>query len=571
MSVRVASRRHIPRGCRTEHVPGLTDKSKSLYEAYTLFIPPDWRRKKERDGRKSSRHHHDSQQPYSVEDHQKSVKWPYHIQPSMSSQCKTSCPPAPSQWQRHHAFQTKRYVLALTTEEDASMVYPFSEEEYTQHIENGYQKSMITGTAFVDLSAAYDTVNHILLIQKLFNTTQASAIWRIIQNLRSNRKLYVELDNERSRWRLRNSFQHIHQWSASPWGNKELHTRRRPMHHSPVPYLRTSRVLILTIRNSPRFIYGTEKQRSLKVSWNGVDLENTTHSKYLGVTLDRTLGYKHHIQNTKMKVASRNNLLKKLANSKLGTNASTIRTIALANAMCYSISEYATPVWASSTYADILDPELNKAYQAITGCPKGSKDNNLQAVELSGHQTCTLFSFHPFKPLLDGFPNQFAAAKLTHYSTMSHRPSDSLYYITLHTLLTTQTQHRAGSNRDIGKDEITRWPQRIYLEEAESFTSDQVTSAIKSCRNSRACSTDSLSIVHLKNLGPPDTEHLTSLYNDSLKYLRVPSIWKTSLVIPIPKPGKNSSQGTSYRPMSLLCPAAKGAHLTLYQRISLTS
>ena len=37
----------------------------------------------------------------------------------------------------------------------------------TQHIEDGYQESMIIGTAFVDLSAAYDTVNHILLIQTL--------------------------------------------------------------------------------------------------------------------------------------------------------------------------------------------------------------------------------------------------------------------------------------------------------------------------------------------------------------------------------------------------------------------
>ena len=38
------------------------------------------------------------------------------------------------------------------------------------------------------------------------------------------------------------------------------------------------------------------------------------HPKYLCVTLDRTLGYKHHtiIHNTKMKVATRNNLLSKL-------------------------------------------------------------------------------------------------------------------------------------------------------------------------------------------------------------------------------------------------------------------
>ena len=97
----------------------------------------------------------------------------------------------------------------------------------------------------------------------------------------------------------------------------------------------------------------------------------------------------------------------------------------------------------------------------------------------------------------------------------------------------------------------------MSLEEAESLISDQVTSAIKSCRSSRAYGSDSLSIFHLKNLGPIATEHLTALYNDPLKFYPLPSIWKTSLVIPIPKPGKASSQGTSYRPFSLLCPATK--------------
>ena len=100
--------------------------------------------------------------------------------------------------------------------------------------------------------------------------------------------------------------------------------------------------------------------------------------------------------------------------------------------------------------------------------------------------------------------------------------------------------------------------KRMSLEQAESFTSDQVTSAIKSCRSSRAYGPDTLSIFHLKTLGPLATEHLTTLYNDSIKSYRLPSIWKTSLVIPmIPKPGKDSSQGTSYRPISLICPAAK--------------
>ena len=54
------------------------------------------------------------------------------------------------------------------------------------HIEDGYQESMITGTAFVDLSAAYDTGNHRLLIQKLLKITQDSTLCRGIQNLLSN-------------------------------------------------------------------------------------------------------------------------------------------------------------------------------------------------------------------------------------------------------------------------------------------------------------------------------------------------------------------------------------------------
>ena len=68
----------------------------------------------------------------------------------------------------------------------------------------------------------------------------------------------------------------------------------------------------------------------------------------------------------KMKVATRNNLLKKLANSKWGTNARIIRTTALA--LCYSTAEYAAPVWTRSPHANKLNPVLNQACRSITGC-----------------------------------------------------------------------------------------------------------------------------------------------------------------------------------------------------------
>ena len=62
----------------------------------------------------------------------------------------------------------------------------------TQHNEDGYKRGMITSAAFVDLSAAYDTVNHRILIQKLYNITQDSHLCRVFQNYIVQRKIICE-------------------------------------------------------------------------------------------------------------------------------------------------------------------------------------------------------------------------------------------------------------------------------------------------------------------------------------------------------------------------------------------
>ena len=92
---------------------------------------------------------------------------------------------------------------------------------------------------------------------------------------------------------------------------------------------------------------------------------------------------------------------------------------------------------------------------------------------------------------------------------------------------------------------------------AVTFSTDQVIKGIRHCSNTKAFGPDKLSIFHLKNLGPRAIEYLTALFNDSVTSCRIPSIWKSSIVIPIPKPGKDSYLGTSYLPISLLCPAAR--------------
>ena len=71
----------------------------------------------------------------------------------------------------------------------------------TQHIEDGYEQGTITGAVFVDLSAAYDTVNHKLLLNKIFSMTRDTMFTDLIGKMLHNRRFYVELNGQKSRWR----------------------------------------------------------------------------------------------------------------------------------------------------------------------------------------------------------------------------------------------------------------------------------------------------------------------------------------------------------------------------------
>ena len=121
-----------------------------------------------------------------------------------------------------------------------------------------------------------------------------------------------------------------------------------------------------------------EAERKLSLTWNGTPLDFCQQPVYLGVTLDRTLSFKYHIDKVKGKVRTRNNLLRKLANSSWGASAPTLRTTALA--LCYSAAEYACPVWERSAHSHKLDPALNDCCRAITGCLKPTSVDSLHVL-----------------------------------------------------------------------------------------------------------------------------------------------------------------------------------------------
>ena len=115
--------------------------------------------------------------------------------------------------------------------------------------------------------------------------------------------------------------------------------------------------------------------KKINFSWNGEQRQDCSHSVFLGVTLDRNLTFREHVNKTRAKVSTRNKILRKLATSKWGATSHVMRTSALA--LSYSAAEYACPVREQSAHAKRLGPVLNKCCRLITGCLKPANVDNL--------------------------------------------------------------------------------------------------------------------------------------------------------------------------------------------------
>jgi len=69
--------------------------------------------------------------------------------------------------------------------------------------------------------------------------------------------------------------------------------------------------------------------------------------------MDRSLTYRQHLESLSKKLTARVGLLRRLADSKWGSDAKTLRTATLT--LIHSAAEYCTPVWCRS----ILKPPFH--------------------------------------------------------------------------------------------------------------------------------------------------------------------------------------------------------------------
>ena len=186
---------------------------------------------------------------------------------------------------------------------------------------------MVTGTVFVDLSAAYDTISHKLLLNKIYRMTSDIKFTNLTGNMLSNRRYFVELNGQKSRWR--------NQKNCLPQGSVlspvlfNIYSNGQPIHKDTRSFIYADDLCIATqdasfeqsestlsaaldsigdyyeknhLRANPDKtqirVFDLRNRKTniqLNISWCGKKLEHTPSPIYLGVTLDRTLSYSTHI------------------------------------------------------------------------------------------------------------------------------------------------------------------------------------------------------------------------------------------------------------------------------------
>ena len=277
----------------------------------------------------------------------------------------------------------------------------------TQDIEDCFSAKKKAGAVFIDLTAAYDTVWHRGLTCKLLRLLPDRHMVSMIMELVRNRSFTLTTGSgQQSRLRrlkngvpqgsvlapllyniytydLPNTVSRKYAYaddlalvySAGDWQSLEG-TLSQDM-QTLAAYLRKWRLKLSEAKTvSAAFhLNNREAKRELRININGTPLPCCAEPTYLGVTLDRSLTFRRHLESLRKKLTARVALMRQLVRSDWGAGARTLRTAALA--LVYSTSEYCAPAWCRSSHTCLIDPPINEALRIVTGCLRPTPVDNL--------------------------------------------------------------------------------------------------------------------------------------------------------------------------------------------------
>ena len=278
--------------------------------------------------------------------------------------------------------------------------------QLTDNIEESHDKGQFTGAIFLDLTAAYDTVWLQGLHLKLQHSISCSKITDLIMCLLYNRSFVLYAGCQMSKpFRLKNG---VAQGSVLAPTLYNIYTSDFPQTSSQrymyaddvcltfssksistVETTLTSDMAIVRdyyhkwhLKLSPNktvsscfHLRNRLSGYKLKVTLSGNQLPFDPSPKYLGITLDRSLTYRDHLQKLASKMSSRVALVKRMAGTTWGASFEVLRITTLA--LVVAPAEYCAPVWTQSTHTQKLNVPFNEALRTISGCIRCTKTNLL--------------------------------------------------------------------------------------------------------------------------------------------------------------------------------------------------
>ena len=125
------------------------------------------------------------------------------------------------------------------------------------------------------------------------------------------------------------------------------------------------------------------------------------------------------------------------------------------------------------------------------------------------------------------------------------------------------------SSRLISQEVSDRWraliPSPVFL--SGDFSSREFAAALQHVKPGKAPGPDSICPELIIHAGTALKFWLRGFLSSCLRQLKIPKVWRRSLVVAIPKPKKPVEDPKSYRPISLLCVPYKILERLIYARI----
>ncbi|GBM16888.1 putative RNA-directed DNA polymerase from transposon X-element, partial [Araneus ventricosus] len=114
---------------------------------------------------------------------------------------------------------------------------------------------------------------------------------------------------------------------------------------------------------------------------------------------------------------------------------------------------------------------------------------------------------------------------------------------------------------------INKFLKQRPTDTIEPCKASEIVQIIGKLKKGKSPGIDGFTNLMLKRLPLKSIFRLVEIINAILKFHHFPNAWKTAIVVPIIKPGKNAQDPVSYRPISLLSSLSKVAEAVILTRL----